>query len=115
MSREKQGSEDAEDPEPSGHEEHPGVAEVCLEDGDLGHGDDSGTVGDGLGKQQPKVGLVMDRAEGVIDSRRHDGVDAREGAVQDCHQDAIPSLSSQRFLTFIGRLIIFIRMFLSNH
>ena len=93
MPREKQGSEDAEDPETSGHEEHPGVAEVGLEDGDLCHSDDSGTVGDGLGKQQPEVGLVVDRAEGVIDSRCYDGVDAREGAVQDCHQDAINSLS----------------------
>ena len=99
MSREEKGSEDTEDTKAASHKEHPSVAEVGLEDGDLGHGDDGCAVGDGLGEQQPEVSFVVDRAKGIIDSGRHNSVDTREGAVQDGHQDAIPRLGPYRFLT----------------
>ena len=34
----------------------------------------------------------MDGAEGVIDGRRHDGVDAGAAAVEERHQDAVHGL-----------------------
>ena len=92
MARQEQGRENTEDPKPPGHEEHAGVAEVGMEDGDLGHGDDGGAAGHRLGEQQPEVGLVVNGAKGVIDGRRHDGVDAGAAAIEERHQDAIHGL-----------------------
>ena len=99
MARQEQGRENTEDPKPPGHEEHAGVAEVGVEDGDLGHSDDGGAVGHRLGEQQPEVGLVVDGAEGVIDGRRHDGVDAGAAAVEESHEDAVPGLGPCCLLT----------------
>ncbi len=86
-------------PKHPGHNEHAGVAEKAVEYRDLGDGDDGRHVGQALGEQQPEVGFVVDRTEGITHGSRNNGVDAGEDGVQGGHHHTIADLGPESLVT----------------
>ena len=76
----------------SSDQEHPSVAKIELDDGDLGDEQHDAAVGHGLGVQETEVGFVVIRSECVIDSGGHYGVHPREDCVQQNHQETVAQL-----------------------
>ena len=99
MSGQAAGRHHSDYPKHPRQDEHAGVAQHAVEHRDLGDGDDRCHVGQALGEQEPEVGLVVDRTEGVTHGRGHDGVNAREHGVQGSHHGAVPDLGSQGLVT----------------
>ena len=118
LSGEEQIVDHPDNSEGSSEEEHAGVAQCGVDDGNLGLGnsfipskclynhlsddENSGAVCQGLGEQEPEVCLVMNRTKGLSRGCSYDGVNTGEGSVQDDHHQAVASLGGRRLLAQVG-------------
>ena len=68
----------------------------------LGDDENSGTVSQGLGEQQPEVCFIMNFTKGLGYSRSHDSINPGKSSVEDDHHQAVPSLGGHGLLAEVG-------------